>query len=327
MRLLAFFSLATLLTGCASLTRHERHQFVLVRSEPEGASIVVNDRTVGTTPRYVELRRSRAPQIFLRLGAEEISVNFGTRYGWGQSFFPNLVFFYGAPIGWGTDLVTGAAWNLESAPVARFGRARSIHRASPPKTVAIAPPQYDNEVVANAVADFWGERLKAAHPQKTFRDYGETFGLFRQFSDDDPELFAKLDVTEVFESKIDDQNGRSWATGRFRNVFTGATAEPEGVDVTNIAAQSAGTVPWYARTTGFFFVVPNTVSLEWASSETELEAGGREHTARPSASPITASRFPTSRPSRVRSSSTSPWPVATDLNLASKKAPIISIST
>lgn len=96
------------LAGCATL-KDSASQSVPFVSTPEGATILRDGVSVAQTPAYVEVSR-RAPRgmaLATRTGPRDVELK--RHYRWGASFWSNLIFLWGAPVGWAVDLISGAA--------------------------------------------------------------------------------------------------------------------------------------------------------------------------------------------------------------------------
>jgi uncharacterized protein YceK len=102
-----------LLSGCTTVIKGTT-QTVPVNSDPSGAEIVVNNRTVGTTPAEIELKRKRDHQITLQLdGYEPATV--AVLKSVGGAVWGNII--AGGLIGWGVDATSGAQYNLRPETV------------------------------------------------------------------------------------------------------------------------------------------------------------------------------------------------------------------
>lgn len=145
-------------SGCATIGRDGRNQAVLIQSDPPGAEIILDGKSVGQTPKYIFVPREKSPQLTLRRDGLSKDVELKTKYRWGASFFSNLVFYIGAPVGWLVDFASGSAWNPQDPEVTRFKPdtavsldEQSIDDSLPPiTTVAIAPPNAENLELSNA---------------------------------------------------------------------------------------------------------------------------------------------------------------------------------
>lgn len=149
-------------TGCATIGHDARNQAVLIQSSPPGADITLDGKAVGQTPMYVFVPREKHPQLTLSRDGVSKTVEIKTKYRWGASFFSNLVFYVGAPIGWLVDYATGSAWMPQDPAPANFksDKVLSLDDASitdtiddelPPITsVAIAPPHAESLELSNA---------------------------------------------------------------------------------------------------------------------------------------------------------------------------------
>lgn len=151
-------ALACLASGCATVGRDGRNQAVLIQSDPPGAEIVLDGKSVGQTPKYVFVPREKHPKLTLRRDGVSKDVDMQTTYRWGASFFSNLVFYIGAPVGWFIDYASGSAWNPQDPGVVRF-KPESVSLddektldgdLAPITTVAIAPPNAESLELSNA---------------------------------------------------------------------------------------------------------------------------------------------------------------------------------
>lgn len=109
--------------GCASM-RHGRSQVVLVESEPPGATILLEGEPAGVTPNFVELRRRGAVVTLEKNGFLPEAIELGrSMRGEVQSEatlgalllltpYPAWAGLSLLGLTLGTDLATGAAWEL-----------------------------------------------------------------------------------------------------------------------------------------------------------------------------------------------------------------------
>jgi hypothetical protein len=72
--LLAALAAATLAGGCATVTRTKADDQLLVESEPPGATIFVNRKLAGTTPRLVPMPRDHEIEVRCSLEGHRDSV-------------------------------------------------------------------------------------------------------------------------------------------------------------------------------------------------------------------------------------------------------------
>lgn len=106
--LLAFFSLASLLTGCASIM-HGTRQSVGIASNPSNASVWVDKNYAGNTPMVVEMSRKDNHIVRIELdGYQPYEATFSRQLsGW---VFGNIVF--GGIIGLAVDAISGGLYML-----------------------------------------------------------------------------------------------------------------------------------------------------------------------------------------------------------------------
>lgn len=162
-----------LLSSCSSLVRSERQQVVWIESEQDQLK-VLNPRgeSLGETPGYFEIRRARRPKLLFEdpQGAIE-KIALPTRYRWADSGLRNLIFYVYAPVGWVTDLVSGAAWQIDGLPATKT-------TITSKKRIAVAPAQAPNEEISDRVAELVVDQLRLQYPDFEILDYLETKSKF-----------------------------------------------------------------------------------------------------------------------------------------------------
>ncbi len=103
-----------LLAGCASIM-HGKMQSVSISSTPEGATVTVDNRNIGTTPVSAEL--TRKDEHIVRISLEGYTTATLTLqrktsgYVWGNIFFGGL-------IGLAVDAINGSMYKLEPEQLA-----------------------------------------------------------------------------------------------------------------------------------------------------------------------------------------------------------------
>jgi hypothetical protein len=159
---------ALLSSGCATIGRDGRNQAVLIQSEPPGAEIVLDGKSVGQTPKYVFVPREKHPQLTLRRDGVSKNVEMETKYRWGASFFSNFTFYVAAPVGWLIDFASGSAWNPQDPEVVHFENpqgtsSKTADDASPTlppiASVAVAPPNAESLELSNAAIPVLNESV------------------------------------------------------------------------------------------------------------------------------------------------------------------------
>ncbi|NJL24354.1 MAG: hypothetical protein HC902_03720 [Calothrix sp. SM1_5_4] len=222
-----FILLLLLVSGCA--TMDGLRQSVLVASSPAGAKIYNRGRLIGTTPGYVLIRRERRPKLSLAFpDGKTRELDLSTKYRWGDSFWGNVLFLSYAPVGWGVDLATGAAWRIldpqkMSLPGTAEGGTMAVRR------VAVAPPLVGD---AGGLSDALGSMIqKKLSDLRRFEvlDYEVTAPVFEYFNSeqgisDRPEdahsLYGELGVDHVFISRAEAKGEGYLIEGDLVDVFS-----------------------------------------------------------------------------------------------------------
>lgn len=175
--------LAPLISGCASVFFNDYKQVVLVQSDPAGVEIYNEDGEIlGVTPAYVKVRRGREAKLTLKSKADEVkSLTLDSRYRWSPSFYGNLVFLTGAPIGWGVDYLTKTAFQYYNPESVSFDRNTSQRDPKHSATTVIAPPPSEYVSLSREAAELIERELKRKYPSERVLDYQETRPVFSKF--------------------------------------------------------------------------------------------------------------------------------------------------
>ena len=265
--------------------RHNaQRQAVLVQSSPPGAAIFVDEKPVGRTPQYVEIKRSRRPLIEIADGEERIAVPMRSEYRWRDSFFTNLILLFYAPIGWGIDLLTETAWDADDPPVVTVAQVPEKPEKKQ-SLVAIAPPQAEAMALSDAGGEALQEALLRAGTDVEVKPYRDTLGLFlRHGQDFDTEsvhardgrdLYYQLGVDTVYESSIVEENGRwilrAWAKDAITQERT-----KENVELSLSPSTQAERI--FTGKQFFQRLVPNALGLDLASDNFVVTRGPSSYT-------------------------------------------------
>ena len=111
MRRIVFALLPLVLSsGCAYMI-NGTHQTVGVSSSPSGVQFTVDGMT-HTTPAMVKMKRDRDHiVVFEKAGYQNASGTIASEFD--PLIFANILWVYGAPIGFGIDIKTGASYELK----------------------------------------------------------------------------------------------------------------------------------------------------------------------------------------------------------------------
>ncbi|MES2857464.1 MAG: PEGA domain-containing protein, partial [Bdellovibrionota bacterium] len=266
---IGFFGLLALVltqVGCASLNRHSGYQPVAVRSEPPGASVEVDGKVVGQTPTYVLIERDRYPKA-IKVGGAEVPLT--TRYRWGASFGNGFAIAMFAPISWGIDFLTGAAWEIKDPAPVKLGS--KFKKQSSTQVIAIAPPVSESLTLSEVAANEFELVLRTDQRDGVLiKPYSETLPIFlgERFdydgggnSDDRKVAYFKTGADAIYFSRIEHRNEEYLLKAELKDSFTDKVIDTKEVVLStdNSLAKAYGA----SRRLVTFF--PNTIGLSLQS--------------------------------------------------------------
>jgi hypothetical protein len=291
-----FVLLAGLLeVGCASMSYYGSYQPVLVRSEPPGATIMVDGKEVGRTPRYVLVRNRKHPTIDLQNGTSAKEITLDTKYRW-DSFFSNFAFLIYAPVGWGIDLLSGKAWNIADSPVVEFKtsdqvknigkRPKSKAEPKEPLGVAIAPPRADSLSISDTSAKSLEQQIPLLLKNISVRPYESTLPIFiaHGYDFDSPiseanrrDLYYALGVDAIYESEVSVRGNFMTLDGKLRNVYNGETSSPEQLKTysPDIESSKSYLSQLYHR------LIPNNLGIDFVTEKLQVTQGSQTYLLEP----------------------------------------------
>ena len=294
LKVVLFVSTLYLVSGCATILTEGSKQGVLVKSDPPGADILVEGELVGRTPAYVLLPRQQSTQSLVlesTPGHKTYVVPIESKYRWGMSFWRNFIFLYGAPIGWGVDLLTGRAWKLENPEVVELqGPQMSPGRLSRwtlaperPLRVAIAPPQAPTLELSDELGRMIEKNLREDKPEIQVLNYDDTLKYFinRDYdfnnlpnAEELATLYAELRVDFIYHSEIIEGDGRQRLHGIAVSVTGAERSWSQDYGMGPLGHKLDAPVPWYHKTTGASQSIPNTPFVEFGARGMGLTVNG-----------------------------------------------------
>lgn len=282
LRLGGLTGLALLSGACATNSGLGREQLIYVESSPSGVRVIQNGKSLGETPGLVRIRRERNAELVFSRGSQEKRVELPSRYRWSESFFANLVFLSYAPIGWVTDLVTGAAYENEDPKPVHFANAP---RARPSPTdlekavILIAPPIGESVSASDEAARFWNQELQKRYPDARIVNYRETLNAFldRGFDYDAKsgsldrrrQLLYEMQANEIFFSDVTFKGPDLWVKGYFENAKGERVAEIEALPAGGKKSEQKMT-SWKRGLDDWFDIVPNNFGVEFSGANDQL---------------------------------------------------------
>jgi len=279
-RTLFLIGIGFILCSCTTIKSHE--QRVKLATDPEGARVYLGDKFLGTTPGFISIPRQRSATLrFEKPGYPKITRKLETTYRWGDSFFSDFVWFiYGAPIAWGVDYLSGTIWDYDKIDVITFDGKKEIQPLSPPKSIAIAPPQNESVLLSNEVAQRIFSISQKRFSNSLVEDFNENHELFGQYGWDNREktqkyfqddLFNELNVTHVLESQTTRVKDQIKVESKLVDVFTGQEVESYS-DKLPVSAFKYSESFLTDALNYLISVCPNTISFDFATPGASMYA-------------------------------------------------------
>lgn len=242
---------------------------------------MVEGRNVAETPAYVLVPRKREPKLTVSLDGVTETVNVPTTYRWSGSLASNLWLYLAAPIGWGIDLLSGAAWSPEDPPLISLRKEGDDNEyiLPDPSRIAIEPPLANSQALSDQSGYVLEQVLRS---QKTIQPYeyellpfSSTLSQFitrgsdfdaRGSYDNERNLYARLQPDAIWRSKLSLENGDYVLNAQLQDVRT-----KEILDTTKIQLDAGGSL---ARTWAWLYDLlnlPNTLTVSNVNQGMTLE--------------------------------------------------------
>jgi hypothetical protein len=279
--------LAMTLVGCASLNEKSRHQFVYVDSKPPGATIWYQEKNLGITPAIVRLKRDKNILLNLNLKQESKLVNLESSYRWLESGLIGLYLGGLAPLSWGVDFATGAAWNLRDPSAVEFHDSNS---STVRPQVLIAPPMAATKELSDGAGQAWFQFLKDPALHLAPLDYQENLQVnLNSGFDFDVQmanyqnleelrsLMYSVKVNRVLLSSVSEKEGQLVLTG-YQIDPKGKKLEPEWLFEKKGSSHPDSWVSKYPWMNG---LIPNSAGVDMSSNRLTLSDLSGEYTAAP----------------------------------------------
>lgn len=279
MRCIVFFvMIVTIFTsGCASLESGE--QVVVIRSNVQGAQISGAKNENASTPALIEVPRQRHYSLYVKDGKSVQELNLKGKYRWGKSFFGNFVLFGLAPVGWLLDLWTGKAFQYNDEYEVEFQQAKVLKKKDSFR-VAVAPPRYADGDLADRIGKSVVEHLRhRLGKEATVVNYEESLPTFEQYGFDfdkdiksrrDPKIFKRLGVDRIFQSEVKVRDNDFSVEGQYQDIFDPENNAQETLLVKGRDISPEDHQKFFSRSNVFFYILPNTVTLDFSSVNTDL---------------------------------------------------------
>jgi hypothetical protein len=268
--------LSGVLSGCASSTERRRHQYVYIQSEPPGATILDKGREIGSTPGLVRLRRDRNHTLELKRADEQKLLVLETKYAWNESFVGNLVFSSLAPLGWLTDLATGASWNYQDPEPVKLSSTKAVKMKT--LRLAIAPPIAESFTFSDEAAQYWEKQLPKLYPEMQVIPFTSSLPLFQEIGydyDEQPndeqrhrQLLFDLQADRIFFSQVRKAKNAAVLHAELKD-HSGKILEEKSAEAPLVSQESWKNSALEMIPSWFQFI-PNTVGVEFSGTNTYL---------------------------------------------------------
>ncbi len=276
-RLYLLSALTFLTSACATIGG--RDQLVAVTDKP-GAKIKYKNAYVGTTPAIVAIKRENHAELKLEETTTPTTIDYRGEIRWSRTGLGNLLFFTLAPVGWLTDYLSGAIYDMQRiTPLPQL----STTAESQKMVIAIAPPQSVHPDLTDEVGAKLESLLQARYPKATILHYYDTYGLFTDEDVDydegfDPEselsVYNRLKVRHIFFSSISSSGDQFIVRGELNDVFDKSKNTHQEFAVSPKEVVTISNSGWVSSDKKLFYWAPNTIGLDFSDTDSDITVDG-----------------------------------------------------
>lgn len=262
-------------------------------SNPPGAQVFFEGKEIGTTPSFVQIPRKSKGSLHLRLSnGNEIEQPLESSYRWGDSFFSNLIWaLWGAPIGWGIDLLSGASWDYQPIPPVQGSQEDIVESESHPaghRVLVIAPPQQSYELLSDELGRKMIPIASQHFPQDQILDFETTQPIFNSFTYNHKQtvretyrdkLYYELKATHILESTTERNTQGVLLHSKLTDIYSDRTIHSFSEMIPDEQLKSTHRGSFFETLTSLISIVPNTVFFDFTDSTLNFIPDSNSNTA------------------------------------------------
>ncbi len=283
----AVLFLTLILSACA--TSGGRRQVVHIHTNSPGAKIYQDDQLLGQAPLLTEVPRKSSLLLTASNDKSKTQENLDGHYRWGRSFAGNLGFLSWAPVGWATDLLTGAAWNYPEDVYVNFPDAQ-IGNYKPPAVAAVAPLLATHPNIADEVGRLISADLATKETSMTVLSYNQSLPTFNDFGLDNDGQGNKADLydsayrlkaSKIYLGTVDISSDpqKVLVKGQLQDILNPEDTKPMDFSFDKSLTPSIYEVGWADRNSELISLLPNSIFIIPASGQTSLTIDNQNVTA------------------------------------------------
>lgn len=277
-RICAALTLSLILSACA--TSGGRRQIIHVHTNSPGAKVYQDGELLGQAPLLAEIPRKSSLQLTAENGKSKTEAELDGQYRWGRSFAGNLGFLSWAPIGWATDLLTGAAWEYADDVTLDFPASQQ-GRYQPPVLIAVAPPLAAHPNIADEVGRLISADLSGKQTWATVLSYNQSLPVFNDHDMDNDgqgdkadryEAAYRLKASKIYLGTVDISSDpqKVLVKGELQDVLNPADSKSMDFAFDKSLTPSIYDVGWADRNSEVVNLLPNSIFIIPASGRTSL---------------------------------------------------------
>ncbi|MES2962506.1 MAG: hypothetical protein V4760_01360 [Bdellovibrionota bacterium] len=271
-----FIAMALTTTGCATMGGWTQN--VKVATDADKAKVSMEGRALGEAPGFFKIRRASSRKLLVTADGQSKDLVVEGRYRWRDSFFANLFAAllspYAAAAGLGIDFLTGAAWRYDKPPKIYF------HKGEPsrpllPKSIAVAPPRYGDEIASDEIAEELYLLLRQRFPHVRIIAHDKLVATYMSYETDNEnlvplehrdDLYRELGTTHMAFARVRDQGTDLAVDVRIVDILRDEVVDRFVAGVARRGLRTSSAPGWWSSARGpLVKLIPNSIGLQSSS--------------------------------------------------------------
>ncbi len=271
-----FMSVAMLVatSGCATIGGWSQH--VKVATDADSARVSLDGYELGTAPGFVKLRRASSRTLVVTSEGKSKDLVVEGRYRWRDSFAANFFAAIFSPYlavgGLGLDFLTGAAWRYDKPDKIYF------HKGEPakpllPKSIAVAPPRYGNELASDEIASELYLLLRQRFPHVRIVSQDQLVATYMSYETDNEnfvplehrdDLYREMGTSHMAFSRVSEEGNGLVITVRVVDILRDEVVDKFTLAVAKRELRTTDSGLWSFTRGQLVKLIPNSIGVQAA---------------------------------------------------------------